>query len=379
MKTRSVAQVIACILTLTILAEAQTLVRPPLIFPQFAVGNGYQTTFTLTNPTSTPTVATISLSNSSMSTNRTVTVPANGSARLSLSDGSLGVGFASISALPPVELDALETIQLWNGAVVRAEVSSSPATPDIRQRLPVLERDGMATGVAVVNSGDSAAAVTAILRRPDGAMAGLLKFALNPGEQAARFIAEAFNGVSDFEGSLEISSDSPVAAFAVRQHASGTFSSVPVSTASSGAIDALFSPKGGIAATIVQEMRKTQTSMDIAIYSFTRDEIGDAVIAAKNRGVAIRIIVDSGQAPGPGSEIAKIEAAGIPVKRITGIGTNGIMHNKYAILDGSVLLTGSYNWSTNAEENSFENAIFLRNSATISAYQANFNSIWNTH
>jgi phosphatidylserine/phosphatidylglycerophosphate/cardiolipin synthase-like enzyme len=118
-------------------------------------------------------------------------------------------------------------------------------------------------------------------------------------------------------------------------------------------------------------------TMDIAIYSFTRNDIGDALIAAHSRGVAIRVIADSGQAPQTGSEIARLESAGIPVKRTAGISGSGIMHNKYAVFDGRVLLTGSYNWSTNAEENSFENALFIRNTAAISEYQANFNSIWN--
>ena len=48
------------------------------------------------------------------------------------------------------------------------------------------------------------------------------------------------------------------------------------------------------------------------------------------------------------------------------------------IFDGRVLLTGSYNWSTNAEENSDENAVFIRNSPVIAAYQSNFNAMWST-
>ena len=101
------------------------------------------------------------------------------------------------------------------------------------------------------------------------------------------------------------------------------------------------------------------------------------MIAAKGRGVAIRIIADSEQATGLGSDIARLEAVGLPLKRTAGR-SGGIMHKKYAIFDSQVLLTGSYNWSTSAEGNNFENAVFIRNAAAISAYQANFNSIWNT-
>jgi phosphatidylserine/phosphatidylglycerophosphate/cardiolipin synthase-like enzyme len=71
-----------------------------------------------------------------------------------------------------------------------------------------------------------------------------------------------------------------------------------------------FSPNAGAAARIVQEIERTQSTIDIAIYSFTRDEIADALIAAKNRGVAIRILADSSHANGTVSDIARLEAAG---------------------------------------------------------------------
>jgi phosphatidylserine/phosphatidylglycerophosphate/cardiolipin synthase-like enzyme len=54
--------------------------------------------------------------------------------------------------------------------------------------------------------------------------------------------------------------------------------------------EVFFSPNGGTSARIVQEINRAQSTIDVAIYSFTRDEIADALIAAKNRGVAIRIL-----------------------------------------------------------------------------------------
>ena len=113
------------------------------------------------------------------------------------------------------------------------------------------------------------------------------------------------------------------------------------------------------------------------MYSFTKDEIADALIAAKNRGVQIRILADSSQANGTGSEIARLETAGFQLKRTPG-GSGGLMHNKYAIFDGRVLLTGSYNWSANAEDNSDENAVFIRDRGVIAAFQTNFSSMWST-
>lgn len=50
--------------------------------------------------------------------------------------------------------------------------------------------------------------------------------------------------------------------------------------------------------------------------------------------------------------------------------------HEHAILDGRILVTGSYNWSLNAEENNDENAVFIRDASVISAFQSNFNAMW---
>ncbi len=123
-KVRQMAafRAIACILTLYIAAEAQVFrVPPPLIFPHFAQGGGSQTTFTFTKPSSVPTVATVVLG----ANTHTVAVPANGSARLALTETVLTVGSAKITSFPGVELDVLETFQLVGAGIVHAEVDSA--------------------------------------------------------------------------------------------------------------------------------------------------------------------------------------------------------------------------------------------------------------
>ena len=188
-------------------------------------------------------------------------------------------------------------------------------------------------------------------------------------------MSELFPSVTNFEGMLELTSSSSIVALALRQNfASGIFSTLPVSPTST---EAYFSPNAGTSSGIVQEIQRTQNTIDIAIYSFTRDEIADALIAAKNRGVTIRILADSSQADGTGSDISRLEAAGFQLKRTNG-GGGGILHDKYAVFDGRMLVTGSYNWSTNAEENNDENAVFIRDRAVIAAFQTNFNAMWSS-
>lgn len=95
---------------------------------------------------------------------------------------------------------------------------------------------------------------------------------------------------------------------------------------------------------------------DIAVYSITNPAIVDSILAAKKRGAKIRVITDRAQAKGKGSLIGKIRDAGIPV--VTNI-KHKIEHNKFAVFDGRHIVSGSYNWTTNASKYNSENCLFF--------------------
>ena len=351
----------------------------PLIFPHFVEGGGYRTTFTFNNLSGSAATVTLDLfSRSGASSGSTIIpLPAFGSGNYTLSSTTaLTVGWARASYLAPAEIIGTETIQLFNSAgILVMEASVMAAQPDTILRLPVYEKGDFRTGVAILNLAPAVSGISIALRASDGMPLPGLTLSLSPSQQSARFISEMFSGISNFEGTLEISSPYPTAAVAFRQSiSSGIFSTLPVSPQSP---EAYFSPRGGISGRIVQEIERAQTSIDVEMYTFTRDEIASALIAANNRRVAIRVLADSSEAAVSGSDIARLEAAGVPLKRTNG-GGGGIMHNKVAIFDGQVLLTGSYNWSSAAELSNDENAIFIRDPAVIAAYQGTFNSLWMT-
>jgi phosphatidylserine/phosphatidylglycerophosphate/cardiolipin synthase-like enzyme len=141
--------------------------------------------------------------------------------------------------------------------------------------------------------------------------------------------------------------------------------------------EAYFSPEGHIQDRIIKAIDSSNSSIDLAIFDFTSQEIKAAFERAKQRGVKIRIIADSRQAKGKHSVIQALIDEGFNVK-ITHGKERGIMHNKFAIFDKVLLFTGSYNWTANAEHFNYENAIFLSDSETISQYQKEFDSIWNS-
>jgi hypothetical protein len=350
-----------------------------LIFPHFAQGGGYQTTFTLTNLSGTAAKATVQvfLQNGAPATNLVIPLAPNGTGKTDLAGAILTVGWVKITLTPSVKVTGLETIQSINDGGVTAEASVLPVTPAASSEFPVVERNGVATGLALANPGTASATVKLLLRDQSGVQIAADTFSIGGSQQVARFITEFFHGIGPFEGSVQVSASREIAAIGLKQLPSGIFSTLPGAPPAAYSTESLFSPGGGIAARIVQEIQRAVRSIDVAIYTFTESEIGNALTAARNRGVSIRIIADSDEAVAAGSVIARLESMGFQIKRTAGIG-NGIMHNKYAIFDGETLLTGSYNWSEAAETRNFENAILLRDAASVSLYQANFNSIWNT-
>lgn len=137
----------------------------------------------------------------------------------------------------------------------------------------------------------------------------------------------------------------------------------------------LFSPKGGIANSIIEKINASQSSIDLMVYSFTYQKFAKALIAAKDRGVSIRIISDESKAHDNGSLISLLIKNGIEVRILEGE-KNGLMHNKIAIFDTKSVLSGSYNWTYSAENFNYENALFLDDFQVVMLYRNEFNELW---
>jgi phosphatidylserine/phosphatidylglycerophosphate/cardiolipin synthase-like enzyme len=110
------------------------------------------------------------------------------------------------------------------------------------------------------------------------------------------------------------------------------------------------------------------------IYDLTLPEIGDALIAAKNRGVDVKIVMDSTQANSQYSQFANLNAAGVNMRLSKGAYE---MHDKLAIIDGHIVITGSFNYTADSNYNNDENLVVLDSQALAAAYEQEFQTIWN--
>lgn len=114
--------------------------------------------------------------------------------------------------------------------------------------------------------------------------------------------------------------------------------------------------------------------VDIAVYSITNPAIVDSILTAKKRGAKIRVITDRTQSKGKGSLVGKIRDAGIPVEINT---KHKIEHNKFAVFDGRHIVSGSYNWTTNATKYNSENCMFF--DQPNKEYSERFKYLWDLY
>ncbi|MBC7473003.1 MAG: hypothetical protein H7263_01835 [Candidatus Sericytochromatia bacterium] len=117
-----------------------------------------------------------------------------------------------------------------------------------------------------------------------------------------------------------------------------------------------FSPKGGAKAAIIDELKKAKKSIKFMAFSFTDKDIELVINNKIKAGVKIEGIFD-GCMISPYSLYKTFNDKKIPVYID---GNQALLHDKVFIIDGNTVITGSYNFSNNAEENNNESTLIIK-------------------
>ncbi len=140
-------------------------------------------------------------------------------------------------------------------------------------------------------------------------------------------------------------------------------------------IKVCFSPNGGAKKEIIELIKNSSGSIDVMCYSFNSKDIAKNLLDAHKRGVFVRVILDRSQTKRRGSLNKFLKKNGIDVRLISGI-RKGVMHNKVGIFDGKEVVTGSYNWTEEAEHLNHDNALFSDDLDLIDDYKKEFDKLW---
>lgn len=135
----------------------------------------------------------------------------------------------------------------------------------------------------------------------------------------------------------------------------------------------VFSPRGGTEANLVKAIDAARSEVDVAMFSFTSKPAMAALVRASTRGVKVKMLLYM-KAAFPFRE--EVKTARIEVRLKEGRVGNGLMHNKFAVLDGALLINGSFNWSGTAENMNTENTIFTKAPEYVTPYKAEFDKLF---
>jgi phosphatidylserine/phosphatidylglycerophosphate/cardiolipin synthase-like enzyme len=133
-----------------------------------------------------------------------------------------------------------------------------------------------------------------------------------------------------------------------------------------------FTPEERVDTVITSEIDRARTSVDVAMFTFTHRGVVTALERAARRGVRVRVVIERKQEANESTAQAVEGAGGLVVRAGNRIGQFSAMHQKYAIVDGTRVITGATNW-TNAGTRTNEEDLLLLDLPDVAAkYRRNF-------
>ncbi len=118
-----------------------------------------------------------------------------------------------------------------------------------------------------------------------------------------------------------------------------------------------------------------QVSVDMAIYQLDLPNVTRALLDAKKRDAAVRVVTDIDilKDPKENPSFKQLEAAGIPV---VGGNSNAIMHDKFLVVDGKAVWMGSWNYTTNDTYRYNNNGVLIQSSELARNYSVTFEKMF---
>jgi phosphatidylserine/phosphatidylglycerophosphate/cardiolipin synthase-like enzyme len=135
----------------------------------------------------------------------------------------------------------------------------------------------------------------------------------------------------------------------------------------------LFASEDHVIDHLIPLVKGAKKSIRFMAFSFTHDELGAAVLARAKAGVDVKGIFETRGSETVDSELSRLYCAKVPVRQD---GNSGNLHHKVFVIDEQILVTGSLNFSVNADESNDENTIVLTNRDIAGLYRQEFDRRW---
>lgn len=138
-------------------------------------------------------------------------------------------------------------------------------------------------------------------------------------------------------------------------------------------IQIFFAAEDDVAEQMIPMISKAEKSLHFMAFSFTHDGMGTAILDRFQNGVETKGIFETRGSETKYSELPHLYCAGVPVRQD---GNPGTFHHKAIVIDAQTVITGSFNFSKNANQNNDENVLIVTNSAIAAKYLEEFDRRW---
>ncbi len=138
-------------------------------------------------------------------------------------------------------------------------------------------------------------------------------------------------------------------------------------------IQVLFAAEDDVADRLVELLETAEKSIHFMAFSFTHELIGETILSKSTDGVEVMGIFETRGSETEFSRLPVFYCAGLDVRQD---GNPGTFHHKVFVIDQRVVVTGSYNFSNNADQSNDENVIIIENSDIADRYLQEFDRRW---
>jgi len=140
-------------------------------------------------------------------------------------------------------------------------------------------------------------------------------------------------------------------------------------------VEVYFSPQDGAESRLLDLIRAARESIRFLAFSFTSNDLGEAIIEKARSGVVVTGVMDSSQVKADeGTEYDLFRQAGLDV-RLDG-NQKGLMHHKLILTDEAIVVTGSFNFTNSAETRNDENMLVLSSRELAARYLQEFSKVF---
>jgi len=141
--------------------------------------------------------------------------------------------------------------------------------------------------------------------------------------------------------------------------------------------EVVFTRATRVAEVIERLVGEASVSIEAALYRLNSPRLSRALEGALRRGVTVRLLLDRKKHEESPAARELHANQRVPFRLSYGrSGPGSKMHHKFVILDAQIVLTGSYNWTLESEEQNYESLVILRDPRVVENHGKEFEALW---